>query len=67
MVQNPTFVSPALIVVTSNVNISNATMGAYDEGPLGDRVIEINFSKVPARPQAGFKDYLERETSALIN
>ncbi len=35
MVQNPTFVSPAVIVVTYNVNISNATVGAYDERLLG--------------------------------
>jgi len=61
-----TFVSFAVLVVTSNLSLANALVGQYDEG-FTDRMIEIPFDYVPAKAQAGFKQYLDSNTSALIN
>ena len=66
MLVSSTFVSHGVVVVTSNQNVANAMVGVYDEGFI-DRMIEIPFTFVPHRPQPGLKEYLDANTSALVN
>ena len=66
MLMKSTFVSSAVVVVTSNLSLANSMLTVYDEGFV-DRMIEIPFTFIPKTPQAGLKAYLERNTAALIN